>query len=89
MATALTPSSAFQVSAICFLLTVGGCFPYSEPTGGNLIGMVCGAYCFFPLGCLFLVRGFLLRYRKNVLGGSRSPSKDEEFEDEQNDDDSP
>ena len=77
MATALTPSSAFQVSAICFLLTVGGCFPYSEP---NLSGMVCGAYCFFPLGCLFLLRG---------LVGSRFPSKDEEFEDEQNDDDSP
>ena len=75
-------STALTVSAVCFLLTFGGCFVI--PTVGVDMGlmtgydvlmpMMLGAFVFAPLGCLFLLGG---------LVGSLFPSKDKESEDDQ------
>jgi len=60
-------STALIVSAVCFLLTIGSCFviPTAGTEMGLLVGyealypMMWGAYCFLPLGCLFLLGGLV------------------------------
>jgi hypothetical protein len=74
-------STAFILSAVCFLLTFGSCFviPTVGTEMGLLVGydvfmpMMVGAYCFLPLGCISLLGG---------LVGSFFPSKDEDAEEE-------
>ena len=74
-------STAFIVGAVCFLLTFGSCF--IVPSAGTEMGlfvdyealypMMLGAYCFLPLGFLFLLGGVI---------GSFFPSKDQGVEEE-------
>ena len=74
-------STAFIVSAVCFLLTFGSCFiiPSAGTEMGLFVGyealypMMLGAYCFLPLGFLFLLGGVI---------GSFFPSKDQAAEEE-------